>query len=213
MRQSTSTVLDRAQGCLVGQAIGDALGAPVEGYKPESIRRRYGRITDFLQDHPVGTDDTEYAVLNALILLECGLDLTEADLLSVWQRWLLAPDSGFSGGGFSDIIAVSNLRRGVTPPQSGRFNQQMWSDGLAMAVGPVGIACAGDPERAARVAARLGAVTNGRDGIDAGRAIAAGVAAAMTGQDPADVLSAALRHVPADCWTRRLLERAAALSS
>jgi len=43
---------------------------------PPLIRARYGRFTDFLQDHPVGTDDTEYAVLNALILLECGLDLT-----------------------------------------------------------------------------------------------------------------------------------------
>lgn len=213
MTHNTSTVLDRAQGCLLGQAIGDALGAPVEGYKPSSIRQRYGRITDFLQDHPVGTDDTEYAVLNALILLECGLDLTEADLLDLWQRWLMAPDSGFSGGGFSDAIAMGNLRRGLRPPACGRFNQQAWSDGLAMAVAPVGVACAGEPDRAASVAARLGSVTNGRDGIHAGQAVAAGTAMAMVGATPQEILAAALAGVPRDCWTYRSLTRAAEIAA
>lgn len=206
-------LLARAQGCLVGQAIGDALGAPVEGYKPSSIRRRYGRVVDFLQDQPVGTDDTEYAVLNALILLECGLDFTDDDLLDIWRRWLMAPDSGFSGGGFSDVIAMANLQRGVRPPRSGRFNQQMWSDGLAMAVGPVGVACAGDPPRAARVAARLGSITNGRDGLDAGQVVAAGVAAAMAGASPTDALEIALAHVPSDSWTGRLLRRAGEIAA
>ncbi len=207
------TLLDRARGCLVGQAIGDALGAPVEGYKPASIRQRYGRIDDFLQDHPVGTDDTEYAVLNALILLECGLEPTDATLLDIWERWLMAPDSGFSGGGFSDVIAMANLRRGLPPPGSGRFNQQGWSDGLAMAVGPVGVACAGDPDRAASVAERLGSVTNGRDGIHAGQAVAAATAVAMTGASVDDILSEALAHVPGDSWTYRSLARAADIAS
>lgn len=213
MDSGTITLLDRARGCLVGQAIGDALGAPVEGYKPSSIRQRYGRIDDFLQDHPVGTDDTEYAVLNALILLEVGLEPSEAALLDVWRRWLMAPDSGFSGGGFSDVIAMSNLRRGLRPPGSGRFNQQGWSDGLAMAVGPIGVACAGEPDRAASVAERLGSVTNGRDGIHAGQAIAAGTAVAMTGATVDDILAAALAHVPRDSWTYRMVARAAEIAS
>lgn len=210
---SAIALFDRAYGCILGQAIGDALGAPVEGYKPSSIRQRYGRITDFLQDHPVGTDDTEYAVLNALILLEYGLDLSEADVYDAWQRWLMTPESGFRGGGFSDKIAMVNLRRGLMPPASGRFNQQMWSDGLAMAVGPVGVACAGDPGRAAQVAARLGATTNGRDGIHAGQAVAVAVAVAMTGASPGEMLAAALAHVPADSWTGRLLRRAADIAA
>lgn len=203
----------RAHGCLLGQAIGDALGAPVEGYKPSSIRQRYGRIVDFLQDQPIGTDDTEYAVLNALILLEYGLDLSDEDVLDAWRRWLMAPDSGFRGGGFSDSIAMVNLQRGLPPPASGRFNQQMWSDGLAMAVGPVGVACAGDPERAAWVAARLGAISNGRDGIHAGQAVAAGVAAAMAGATPEEIYDAAVARVPPDSWTYRQLRRAAEIAS
>ena len=213
MEHPIVTMRERAHGCLLGQAIGDALGAPVEGYTPAAIRRRYGSITDFLQDQPVGTDDTEYAVLNALILLECGLDLTEDDLRDIWRRWLMAPDSGFRGGGFSDVIAMDNLRRGVRPPASGRFNQHGLSDGLAMAVGPVGVACAGDPDRAAFVAALLGSVTNGRDGIHAGQAVAAGTAVAMGGAEPEAILAAAMAHVPGDSWTYRSLARAAEIAA
>jgi ADP-ribosylglycohydrolase len=208
MADAIVTAGERAHGCLIGQAIGDALGAPVEGYTPASIRRRYGYITDFLQDKPVGTDDTEYAVLNALILLEHGLNLTEDELLDIWQRWLIAPDSGFKGGGFSDVIAMHNLRGGLPPPACGRFNQHGLSDGLAMAVGPVGVACAGEPDRAASVAALLGSMTNGRDGIHAGQAVAAGVAVAMVGATPEEILATAMAHVPGDSWTYRALDRA-----
>ncbi len=213
MGTTVVTLRERAHGCLIGQAIGDALGAPVEGYTPASIRKRYGSITDFLQDRPVGTDDTEYAVLNALILLEYGLALNEDDLLDIWRRWLMTPDSGFRGGGFSDLIAMNNLRRGLRPPASGRFNQHGLSDGLAMAVGPVGVACAGEPDRAAAVAALLGSVTNGRDGLHAGQAVAAGTAAAMIGADPDGILATAMAHVPADSWTYRLLDRAGAIAA
>ncbi len=213
MTAPTPTLLERAQGCLVGQAIGDALGAPVEGLAPAEIRRRYGRIADFLQDRPVGTDDTEYAVLNALMLLECGLDVSEAALLDLWRSWLMAPESGFRGGGFSDVIAMHNLRRGLTPPASGRFNQQAWSDGLAMAVAPVGVACAGEPDRAAHVAARLGSVTNGRDGLHAGQAVAAATAVAMVGATPQQMLHAALAPVPRDSWTYRSITRAAEIAA
>jgi len=105
----------------------------------------------------------------------------------------MTPDSGFSGGGFSDVIAMHNLRRGLTPPDCGRFNQQMWSDGLAMA--------------------RRGSVTNGRGGIHAGQAVAAGVAVAVTGQSPDAILAGALAHVPRDSWTYRALHRAGEIAA
>ena len=50
-----SVLLDKVRGCLYGGAIGDALGAPAEGYTPARIRELYGKITDFvptLDDSP-----------------------------------------------------------------------------------------------------------------------------------------------------------------
>jgi len=40
-------IYDAVYGCLIGGAIGDALGAPVEGWYYDEIRARYGRVTEF----------------------------------------------------------------------------------------------------------------------------------------------------------------------
>ena len=123
-------MLDRAYGCLVGGAIGDALGAPVEGASRQDIQ-----VSDFVSDAPIGTDDTDYAIFNALLILEHGRDLTSSQVEDSWRRLLLAPGAHFRRGGFSDVYAARNLVWGLHPPQSGSFNPQSWSDGVAMAIG------------------------------------------------------------------------------
>ena len=66
----------RARGSLLGAAIGDAMGAPVEGVTAEAIREQYGAITDFVTGESVGTDDTDFTLFNAHILLTHGVDVT-----------------------------------------------------------------------------------------------------------------------------------------
>jgi ADP-ribosylglycohydrolase len=207
---SSPELFDRAYGCLVGGAIGDALGAPVEGLTRAEIATQHGRVSDFLSDDPIGTDDTDYAVFNALIILEHGRDATSTDVEANWRRDLLAPTAHFRRGGFSDVFAARNLSWGLHAPRSGAFNQQLWSDGVAMAIGAAGIACSGHPAAAARLAAAIGAVSNGRDGIYAGQAVAASVAVALAGASVNDMLEAAVSHIPADSWTARSLRRAVA---
>jgi len=51
------------------------------------------------------------------------------------------------------MTAINNLRAGLAPPVTGSDNHEMWSDGAAMRIAPVGILCAGDPREAARLAA------------------------------------------------------------
>ena len=69
--------LNRAQGCLLGQLVGDALGSLVEFQSPEEIRRRYpdglrelsdGGTWNTIAGQP--TDDSEMALLLATMLLE-----------------------------------------------------------------------------------------------------------------------------------------------
>ncbi|MDT5198930.1 MAG: hypothetical protein QOH34_452, partial [Mycobacterium sp.] len=71
-----TTSFERVYGALIGQAVGDALGAPTEGLTREQIIERYGWVSDFLDDDPAGTDDTEYAVLTARLMLAHGRELT-----------------------------------------------------------------------------------------------------------------------------------------
>jgi len=208
---SGSDLDDRIYGALIGQAVGDALGAPTEGMSQAQIRERYGWVDGFVSDDPVGTDDTEYAVLTAQIILRYGHALTSVDVSREWSRLLVQQEGGFYGGGFSEMTAINNLRAGLAAPASGMDNHEMWSDGSAMRIAPVGVFCAGDPAEAARLAAVDASVSHARDGIWCGQAIAASVAVALVTDDWEQVVRAGLDHVPPDSWTHRMILRAVAV--
>ena len=57
---------DRFIGCLLGLAVGDALGANFEGQSGDSITARYPTARDLIQNPPAGeqwyTDDTQMAI-------------------------------------------------------------------------------------------------------------------------------------------------------
>ena len=59
------TVLDRFRGCMLGGALGDALGYPVEFLSADEINKQYGKngITDLRPDKQLGaapvSDDTQ----------------------------------------------------------------------------------------------------------------------------------------------------------
>ena len=208
----TQDLLRRAQGTLVGVAIGDAMGAPVEGRSAAQIRQLYGPITDFLTNDAVGTDDTDFTLFNAHLLLTFGTTITPAQVEAEWRQRLLSGEWFYRPGGFSDVVSTRNLAAGLHTPYSGAWGHQMWSDGVAMAISPAGILAAGDPALAAQLAVTLGSVSNGRDGVWAAQAVAAAIAVAMVGASPQEMLGAALAIVPADSWTSRALQRAAAVS-
>lgn len=198
----------RARGSLLGAAVGDALGAPCEGLTSKAIRERYGTITGFLSDTAVGTDDTDFTLFNSWLLIEYGTQITPEQVAAEWRDKLLSGRYFYRPGGFSDVISTRNLQAGLHPPQSGSFNHQMWSDGVAMAISAAGIISAGRPEQAARLATVLGAVSNGRDGIYSAQAVAAAISVAMIGASPEVMLDAAQSHIPTDSWTYRAIVRA-----
>ncbi|MFI6292841.1 ADP-ribosylglycohydrolase family protein [Nonomuraea sp. NPDC050790] len=196
---------DRARGCLLGLAAGDALGAPAENLTPEQIAARWGRLTEI---EGGGTDDTEYAIFAASLLLRHGHALTPADVAVAYRGEIIPLVTGpMRGAGFSELGTVQALRRGLEPPLTGRVHQHGWSDGLAMRAAPYGIFCPGDPAEAARLVEQDGLVSGDGEGILGGRAVAGAVAAAMAGARPRQVADAALAVIPADSWTARAIAR------
>lgn len=201
---------NRAAGAFMGLAIGDALGSPTEGKSPVSIKQRWGRVTDFLSHQPAGTDDTEYALFSARLLLRHGFALHSRHVAQAWREEIISEKNEYTGAGFSEILTIRNLQRGLQPPQSGR-HLHSWSDGLAMRAAPYGIAAAGRPELAAGLAAIDGAVSHAGEGIYGGQAVAAAVAVAMAGAEDDEIFTAALRSIPEDSWCRRAMRAAIAL--
>ncbi len=212
MARETDTYIDRARGALFGAAVGDSMGAPCEGMSAEQIRSTYGKITGFLRPESAGTDDTDFTLFNAYLLATYGEDLTLEVVEKEWRDKLLSGTHYYRPGGFSDVLATNNLREGMHAPLTGRFNHQMWSDGVAMSVAGVGVFAGGQPELAARLVETLGAVSNGRDGVYTGQAVAAAISLGMTGATPREMVDAGRAVVPRDSWTARTLSRACALA-
>ncbi|MEU8398920.1 ADP-ribosylglycohydrolase family protein [Nonomuraea sp. NPDC048892] len=200
-----TSLRDRARGCLLGLAAGDALGAPAENLTPAEIRRRWGRLTEI---EGGGTDDTEYAIYAASLLVRHGHGLSAQDVAAAYRAEIIPRVAGpMRGAGFSELGTVEALRRGLEPPLTGLVHAHGWSDGLAMRAAPYGIFCPGDPAEAARLVEQDGLVSGSGEGILGGRAVAGAVAAAMGGATPDEVVSAALSVIPADSWTARNVVR------
>lgn len=104
---------DRVEGMLLGLAIGDALGNPVEGTLPSSRRARFGEIRDYVENRHAGgrkvglpTDDTQLAFWTLeQALLDGGLDPAKLAARFASERIL--------GIGSGTAEFVENVRRGL----------------------------------------------------------------------------------------------------
>lgn len=86
------TKQDRYLGCMLGGAVGDALGVPVEFMDEPDIFAKYGKkgITSFSKDGGTGkfSDDTQMTLFTAAGLLAC--DVNEKEDKAISQRNYLA---------------------------------------------------------------------------------------------------------------------------
>lgn len=129
----------RYRGCLLGGAIGDALGRPGEGRSPAFIREQYGSLTDFhprpgWKGGPKGTitDDTQLTMCVARSYVTNG-GLDPEDLARRFVAWL--PDG--RGKGRTCSAAVRNLESGAPWHEAGLDSA---GNGAAMRSAPVGLA-------------------------------------------------------------------------
>ncbi len=196
--------ISKSQGALIGLAVGDAIGDV--GRDPD-FRARYGLVTH-MPDDARSTDDTEFAMLTARALLDTDGEITTASVLEAWQLYILEQGGIYRRAGRPLIGAVENIKRGILPPYSGIDNVMNNDDGAAMRITPVGIVCAGEPERAAEMAGEEAQISHDRDGIWAAQAMAASVAVAMVGGTTAEIIDAGRAQIPDDSWLGRAMERA-----
>ncbi len=205
--QDRTLLRDRAVGCLVGLAVGDAFG---DIGRNDSYRRRYGIVTN-LYAGAQSTDDTEFAALTAQTLIDCGGELTTDALMTSWQKYILDQGGLFERGGRPLYGAVENLKRGARPPLSGQDNVLNYDDGAAMRIAPIGVLCAGDSKRAVELAQIESEISHYKDGIWAAQAVAASVSVAMVGGTTDEIVAAGLDQIPEDSWLGRAMAKAMAI--
>ncbi|MCO5172535.1 MAG: ADP-ribosylglycohydrolase family protein [Planctomycetes bacterium] len=145
---------DVIAGALLGTAVGDALGLPLEGLSPRRAARLFpGPVRHrFVAGRGLLSDDTEHACLVGQALLASGGDPPRLARSLGWRLrgWLL----GLPGGvGWATLRACLKLWLGFGPTRSGVRSA---GNGPAMRAPLLG-ACAGDDD--ARLAAWVAAAT------------------------------------------------------
>lgn len=172
-----SALYQKILGCLLGGLIGDAMGAPVEGWNYKDIIETFGEISDFNGE---GTDDSFVKGLLCKALAENDGDITADEFA---QAFL---DSVSEKNGYDLLyIPVKNMYHKIQdgvclPVDAGYGNMQ--SSSSAMAISPLGIVNACNPRQAAMEAYEAaGLIHSGPASFcrDAASAIAAAVAEAF----------------------------------
>ncbi|WP_405531884.1 ADP-ribosylglycohydrolase family protein [Streptomyces avidinii] len=216
----TLTLEDRALGALVGAAVGDALGGPVEGWTPDQIVERHGgRVhgivgpwhENWRTARPIApyhkgdghvTDDTlmTHALVRVYETVRDHLDAHAIaehlvpDLMSTprWIPELEAEALPLQRIFLAEKWIVTRLHYAhVDPREAGSGN--IVNCGAAMYMAPVGIANAGNPAGAYAEALDIAGAHQSSYGREAAGVFAAAVAAAcVPGATAASVVDTAL---------------------
>src|SRR6478609_4152215 len=151
------TLKDRFEGCLLGLAIGDALGGLFEAQSADAIRARFptaDRLIAYPQDEIWYTDDTQMAVGLAEALVERG-EVVEDVLCRAFVANYV-PSRGYGRGARAVLDAMEDGRdyRQVAEEY---FPGGSYGNGAAMRVAPVGLLFRDDRQQL-REQARLSAL-------------------------------------------------------
>ncbi|MBK8023066.1 MAG: ADP-ribosylglycohydrolase family protein [Chloroflexi bacterium] len=193
-------ILDAVYGCIIGGAVGDALGAPVEGWHWKRIRSAYpgGRITEMepgkrgntgtlyggtthynfgTYDGPITppggvTDDTTLRHYLCYAIVRKGGRVTPDDYAQVWLE-KLNPNRLW----INERVTLWKLRMGMNPWDTGKGNPPA---GVAsMSIAPIGIVNAGNPEQAYQDGFVIGSINQDNADREGAATLAAGIAAAF----------------------------------
>lgn len=216
------------RGCLLGGAVGDALGAPVEFMSLSRICKHFGfgGIRDFAEfDGRKGTitDETQMTLFTAEGLIravvrerhQSGANYGEV-VANAYQRWLRSQD-GTNAHGLNPLVpeagwlyGVREIRHQRAPGRTNRAtlratktlgvpaDNDSKGSGAVMRMAPVGL-FANDIDESFELGCRLSALTHGHPtGWLAGGALAAMITAIRQGASLSDALNTAL-----DCLEAR----------
>lgn len=189
---------DKFYGCLVGLAIGDAVGAPLEFTRPGSFEP----VTEMMSGGKLKiskgefTDDTSMALCLAESLVECkGFD--PADQMEQYGKWALhghfsSRDYGF-GFGQTFMTAYHKFRK-TKDPYAGSSKPKRPGNGCIMRLAPVPLFFFPDEEAIIRYSGESSRTTHGMpESIFASRLFGRMLFMALSGKHKEAIL---FDHVP-----------------
>lgn len=169
LRNSEYEIIKRYQGCLVGAAVGDALGAPAEFYPTSQIYQKYsGPLREmvggghFNWDIGQTTDDTDMSMGIVNSVVKKG-HYDPADIASHFVQWLNTKPRDIGGMTHSGLTYIAN---GGDFREAGRLTLKRLNtapNGSIMRTAPVGLIFRGGKERMFQASDEISAMTHAHE--------------------------------------------------
>ena len=185
--------LDKTYAGWLSQIIGGAYGTCIEGYTGKAIKEKYnGEVKTYVRKPNTYNDDITYELALLLAYKEHGKNTTAKD---IGLEWLARIPSGWS----AEEWALRNLKAGILPPESGRFNNPFneWI-GAQMRGAICGQLYPGNLKEAARCAWMDASISHDHNGILGEVFNALLVSYAYINNDVKEVLKTCIDLIPED---------------
>ena len=203
--------LERYRGCLLGLAVGDALGTTLEFKSPGTFQS----ISDMVGGGPFGlkpgawTDDTSMALCLATSLIEKkGFDaLDQMERYVRWWRegYMSSTDRCFDIG--NTVRAALTQFENTGEPKAGSTDPNSAGNGSLMRLAPAPLFFASDPAKAIAMAGESSRTTHGAPAaVDACRYFAGMIVGALHGTSKDELLSPKFSPVSGS-WSEKSLCR------
>jgi len=176
--KGSKEIRDKFIGCVLGSAIGDALGAPFEGWEGRKIPLQVGMPSEYakMRGYPKGqyTDDTQLSLAIIKAILKTGKVDGEAiaqEFIPLWKN------AEIIGAGLSCTDAITRLIGGKGDWRTVGTKRGRAGNGTAMRVAPIGLWDYDKPENLVEDATISSIITHHDERCTAGAVCVASVVA------------------------------------
>lgn len=205
------------RGCLLGGAIGDALGFEVEQYSLKEIKRKYGDrgITDFnlnVEGKAIISDDTQMMLftIEGLMNSEKYKKDQKTSIYESYLRWISTQgyevNDRLKTGSLIELkelnvnrrpgrTCITSLTSGLMGGRNTKLNNSK-GNGAAMRIAPIGLYYCYDSEKAFRLGIEAGSITHSHPtGYLASGAMAALISCIIQGLSIEDAIDKVLGYL------------------
>lgn len=176
----------------LSQLIGAAMGTMVEGYTSKNLYEAFGDVKGYIREPNTYNDDITFEIAFLDAFKEKGYDVTSKDIALSWIGLIPV-------GWSAEELALRNIRSGMMPPESAKWNNPFneWI-GAQMRGAVCGMVAPGNPRLAAELAWKDGEVSHINNGILGEVFNAVMISMAFVNEDVRDVVKTAISMIPND---------------
>ena len=192
----------KVSGCWLGKSAGGTLGMPFEGYPGMNNLTYYDPVPTVA----IPNDDLELQVMYAAALDRMPeIKVNREILADIWLKHNAYYCDEYA-------VAICNLRRGIRPPYSGKYDNCFY-DGMGAAIRSELWACLapGNPRLAAALAYEDGIIDHAEDGVYAEMFLGAVESQAFIESNIEKLIETGLSVIPENCLIHRAITDTCAL--